>query len=221
MRQGSAEWLAARVGKITGSRFGAVMALGAKGQPLEARKKLVETLALERLIGVAEEVDVNQAMQHGTDTEPLAREWFEFVTGYSIIQHGLVDDSEDDFIAVSPDGQLGTLAGPIDEGIEIKCPFSRRIHLNRLHNATAARLAAGEWEPEHDHYWQMQGQMMVMNWTGIYYVTFQPSMPAGLQGHYIVIERNGDDTNKLREQCRIVHAEANIIVQSIKSKLPC
>jgi putative phage-type endonuclease len=225
-QQRTPEWYAARVGKITGSRFGSVMALGAKGQPLQARKQLLQTLALERLTGQAEEIETNTAMQHGIDTEPLAKQWFTFAHDLEIIEHGLVVDAQHPFIAVSPDGSIvgdiGTAGElPIKAGIEIKCPVSKRIHMDRLTNGTPENLASGRWEIDHDHYWQMQGQCMVMGWDMVYYVSFHPGMPAGLQGHVIPVAHNTEDTKRLREQCVIVDAEVNVIVAALRSKIQC
>jgi putative phage-type endonuclease len=217
-QQRTPEWYAARVGKITGSRFGSVMALGAKGQPLQERKRLLQTLALERLTGQAEEIDTNTAMQHGIDTEPLAKQWFTFAHDLDITEHGLVVDKQHPFIAVSPDGSITNLTGV---GIEIKCPISKRIHLDRLTNGTQENVDSGRFEIDHDHYWQMQGQCMVMDWDMVMYVSFHPGMPAGLQGHVIHVRHNPEDTKRLREQCVIVDAEVNVIVTALRSKITC
>src|SRR4249919_1012209 len=79
MEQGSPEWLALRVGKITGSRFKAVMDLNKRnGQPNKPRRELVRILRDELATGVPEYVEPNEYMAHGSAMEPFARAAYEF-----------------------------------------------------------------------------------------------------------------------------------------------
>jgi putative phage-type endonuclease len=211
VKQRTDEWLAARVGKITGTRFGAVMDLTVKGEPKAARKALVQTLALERLTGQAEEVQENEAMRHGTETEPKAKAWLEFMFDTDVIEHGFELHPVHDFIGVSPDGSL---ASAPKNGIEIKCPISKRIHMERLQMKRVSEI-------DHAHYWQMQGQMMVMGWSVITYVSFHPGMPPGLQGWYMNVDRDDAAIKRLENECRVVNAEANVIVAEMKERMKC
>ena len=67
MEQGSPEWFAARLGKVTGSRIGDVLSTGV------GRDNYMAQLIVERLTGQPIEMYSNSAMQWGTDTEPYAR----------------------------------------------------------------------------------------------------------------------------------------------------
>lgn len=211
MQQRTPEWAAARVGRITGTRFGAVMQLTAKGEAKQARRTLVQTLALERLTGQTEEVFENEAMRHGADTEPRAKAWLEFMEDTEIEEHGLVVHPKYPFIGVSPDGSL---AGDPKTGVEIKCPISKRIHMERLQIKSYDQI-------DDDHYWQMQGQMMVMGWDRVIYVSFHPGMPSGLQGWKMAVPRHDEMIDRLEKECVAVDAEANLIVAVLKEKIQC
>ncbi len=79
--QGNIDWLMARVGHATGSRFGAIMDRLKSGKPGADRQKYLWELVIERLTGHPTERYVTAAMQHGIDTEPLARMAYESQTG--------------------------------------------------------------------------------------------------------------------------------------------
>jgi hypothetical protein len=76
------EWFAKRLGKITGSAFGEVMNLTAKGEPGAGRKNLIVKLAIERLTGKTIDGYQNAAMRRGIELEPFARAAYEAQTGF-------------------------------------------------------------------------------------------------------------------------------------------
>lgn len=111
--QGTEEWHLARLGKATASHFSDCVA-GGQGK---TRKTYMLQLLAERLTGEPTEGFSNAAMQHGTDTEPLAREYYEQVNGCTVDQVGFIE--RDEWVGASPDGLIG------DKGlVEIKCPNS-------------------------------------------------------------------------------------------------
>src|SRR5690606_42012378 len=74
MIQGSPEWLAVRCGKITGSRFRAVLDLNKRNRaPNASRRRLADVLIEEVTTGQPEYVEPNEYMLHGQALEPLAR----------------------------------------------------------------------------------------------------------------------------------------------------
>ena len=83
MPEGAAlgHWLAARAGKLTGSRMKDVMAVKKDGTPKAERANLMRDLLAERLTGESVRHYVNDAMQHGTDTEDEAKSVYEATTG--------------------------------------------------------------------------------------------------------------------------------------------
>ncbi|MDE1907621.1 MAG: hypothetical protein KGH75_14340, partial [Rhodospirillales bacterium] len=68
--QGSPEWLADRLGRVTGSRVADIFAKTAKGEYTAQRRKYALELALERLTGIQPPVFVSWEMKQGTEREP-------------------------------------------------------------------------------------------------------------------------------------------------------
>lgn len=128
--QGSQEWLQARVGVITASRFAdAVDRLADKtdkktgvvtrGAPSAKSVNYAATVAMERIFGAqVDEVFQNFAMRRGTELEPLAREAYEERTGNMVLESGVLLTPDRRF-GYSTDGLVGH-----DGLIEIKCPLS-------------------------------------------------------------------------------------------------
>ena len=116
--QGSAEWLAARAGKITASRMADVMDFTKKGEPSAKRQDYLLQIVAERLTGQpCEDTYITQAMRWGTEQEPYARVAYELARGVVVHQVGLVLHPSIPNAAASPDGVVN------GEGlIEIKCP---------------------------------------------------------------------------------------------------
>ena len=116
MEQGSEEWLKARIGKITASRLADVLATVKSGESA-SRVNYRAELCAERMTGRKEETFTNSAMEHGTETEPIARVAYELLTSSMVEQVGLVVHPTIRRAAASPDGVVG-----VDGLVEIKCP---------------------------------------------------------------------------------------------------
>ena len=87
MKQGTQEWLDARLGWTTGSRIVDIMP-GVKGKYLASRKNYMAEKVIEILTDQSPEHFTSEAMQWGTDTEPLARSAYEAVTGNFVNEDG-------------------------------------------------------------------------------------------------------------------------------------
>ena len=114
LEQKSEEWLAARRGRITGSRFKDARDKLKGGQPSKACIGYAMDVARERVGGHAPSKFQNAAMRTGTEQEPVARAMYEARTGYMVDEAGfyLSDDAR---FGLSPDGLID------DDGvIEIK-----------------------------------------------------------------------------------------------------
>lgn len=112
MEQGTHEWHLARLGRVTGSRIADVMMAKSTAGYQNYRAQLI----CERLTGKPTESFTSTAMQHGTETEPQARAFYEMETGCDVQQVGFINHPSL-FAGVSPDGLIGELGG-----VEIKCP---------------------------------------------------------------------------------------------------
>jgi exodeoxyribonuclease (lambda-induced) len=116
--QGSAEWLEARKGRITGSRFKDARDRLKNGAPSKTCLAYAMDVARERCGGKAPEKFQNAAMRFGTEQEPLARQAYEEATGNLVEEVGFIVDEEGHF-GLSPDGLIGN-----DGVLEIKTMVS-------------------------------------------------------------------------------------------------
>ena len=116
--QGSEEWLTARRGKITGSRFKDAREKLKGGQPSKACLGYAMDVARERIGGSAPSKFQNAAMRTGQEQEPFARAMYEARTGHMVDEAGFYL-SDDAVFGLSPDGLID------DDGVlEIKTMVS-------------------------------------------------------------------------------------------------
>lgn len=201
MIQGSTEWLAARAGKFTASRFADLMATTKSG-PSASRQNLIITIALERLTGEPEQTFQNDAMRRGTELEPLARGAYEAKTGELVELASFVTDPDWPSVGVSPDGLLG------DDGlVEFKCPASQAKHFEALSNGAHAK----------EYRWQVQGQMWITGRQWCDVVSFDPRFPEGLDLAITRVQRDEAAINQLREAVTVADAEVEAIVENMKN----
>lgn len=112
--QGSDAWLAARAGRITGSKFKDARGRLKSGDPTAKATLYARNVARERLGGKAESVFVNHSMKLGTEQEPKARSAYETMTGYMVKAVGFAA-TDCGMFGLSPDGLID------DDGVlEIK-----------------------------------------------------------------------------------------------------
>lgn len=124
--QRSPEWFAARLGRLTGSRAGDMLATIKSGEAA-ARRDYRTQLVVERLTGnLQEEPFINPAMQRGVEREPVARDAYERRTGCFVQATGFLSHVEH-MAGCSLDGHVGDFEGIV----ELKCPKSA-THLRYL-----------------------------------------------------------------------------------------
>jgi len=162
--QGSPEWFAQRLGKVTASRVADVIAKTKTGYSTSREGYMVE-LALERITGQRAEAYTNSAMQWGTETEPLARAAYEALTGELVEETAMVQHPRIEMAGASPDGLVGA-----DGLLEIKCPNSA-THVQTLRS----KKPAGKYVT------QMMWQMACTGRAWCDFVSYDPRMPEGLQ----------------------------------------
>jgi len=123
--QGSPEWHALRIGKVTASRVSDVVAKTKTGWGASRANYMAELIA-ERLTGEPAEKFTNAAMAWGTEKEPDARAAYEFFRDAQVSEIAFVDHPVIGMTGASPDGLVG------DHGlVEIKCP-NTATHLDTL-----------------------------------------------------------------------------------------
>ncbi|MCK5602054.1 YqaJ viral recombinase family protein [Candidatus Pacearchaeota archaeon] len=111
--QGTDEWFAIRLGKVTASRICDVLA----DKKTAAYQNYKAELICERLTGIPTEHFVSYDMQRGTDLEPVARDAYLFVSDAGGYQEGFVSHHTIKMAGMSPDLLIGK-----DGMAEIKVP---------------------------------------------------------------------------------------------------
>ena len=123
--QGSPEWKAIRLGKLTASRMADAIAKTKTGWGA-SRANLLAALLAERLTGEPQDSFTNAAMQWGTDKEPEARAAYAFRYDAEVVEIGFAVHPKIADAGASPDGLVG------DSGlVEIKCPLTA-AHIDTL-----------------------------------------------------------------------------------------
>lgn len=171
--QRSEAWLAARAGRVTASKAGAVLAKIKSGEAAGRRDYRCQ-LVVERLTGQpAEDGYTNKEMQRGIDLEPAAIGEWEVNTGLIARRTGFLA-MKDHMVGCSLDGDCNDFEGVI----EVKCPKSA-THIEYLR---AARLPP-EYVPQCTH------QMWVTGAKWLDFVSYDDRMPPGLQYFCVRVHR--------------------------------
>jgi predicted phage-related endonuclease len=160
-KQGSPEWLRARLGVPTASCFDKILS-PAKLAPSASQGKYRARLLAEWYLGQPLDEAESGFMQRGTQLEGEAVKWFEFTTGRDAAEVGFcLTDSGD--AGASPDRLVGT-----DGLLEIKCP-SAETHMGYLLNGFD------------EYVLQVQGQLWVTGRQFAYQLSYHPSIPSVLK----------------------------------------
>ena len=157
--QGSDEWLAMRLGKVTASRVSDVISKGRGKAPSKSAETYMMELIAEKLTGQSKPFFENDAMRWGTETEPQARACYEVSEGFITVKEvAFVEYNEQ--IGISPDGLVG------DDGLlEIKCP-----------NTTTQIKRALSDDYSADYKAQIQMQLWVTEREWCDFVSFDPRL---------------------------------------------
>lgn len=188
IEQGTDEWHAMRLGKVTASQMANIIMKPDAAGYQNYRAQLV----CERLTGRATETFKSAAMQHGNDTEPQARAMYIMTTGRMVEQIAFIDHPTIEMSGCSPDGLIG------DDGlIEIKCPQPVE-HIRTITGGAIKR----------QYVLQMQWQMACTGREWCDFVSFCPDLPDDMAMH---IERVTFD----REAVRELEAAARVFLRGV------
>jgi putative phage-type endonuclease len=185
IEQGTPEWFAQRLGKVTASRIADIMAKTKTGVSASRGNYLAQLVA-ERLTGQSADTFKSGAMQHGTETEPQARMVYEAETGQIVTEVAMINHPTIEMSGASPDGLVGE-----DGLVEIKCP-NTSTHIATL---LADKAPSGYMA-------QMQWQMACTGRAWCDFVSFDPRMPEDMQ---LLIKRVP------RDEALIAEYEAEVI----------
>lgn len=181
--QGTDEWFAQRIGKVTASRLNDVMATLKSGGEAATRNNYRAQLIAERLTGTKADSFTSAAMEWGVSNEPIARANYEILTGVDVDQVGFVDHPEIPMTGASPDGLISS-----DGLIEVKCP-NTATHIEYLLSGVAPS----------DYHNQMLWQMECTGREWCDFVSFDPRMPEDMQLFIVRFNRDEDRVKSLRD----------------------
>jgi putative phage-type endonuclease len=200
--QGSPEWHAVRLGKITASRLGDLMKKTKYGESTYKTRLRME-LAIERITNTsASSMVMNRAMHDGIEREPDARTLFEAVTGKEVALSGSHDHPDIVNTSASPDGLLrGENAI-----LEIKCP---------THTTHAKNLMADGIDKR--YLFQIQWQIACTESTHGYFVSYHPDFPRELRLKWVRVERDDDVIAEITEEVKKFDIEVEDLVAKIKN----
>lgn len=177
--QGTEEWHAARLGKVTASRVADVIAKTKSG-PAASRKNYEAQLIAEILTGEPTETFTNAAMQWGTETEAEARAAYAFHTDRDVEEVGFIIHPTIPESGASPDGLVG------DDGMaEIKCP-NTATHINTLLTSKI----------DGKYVTQMQWQMACADRQWCDFISYDPRLP---ERQSLFIQRVDRDQERIEE----------------------
>jgi len=184
--QNTEEWHFFRLGKITASNFGSVMANEGKafGDPA---KKYAERIALEIVTGRLDESSgfSNSFMDRGHELEPVAKELYELETiqtvkngGFHYIENYIIK------IGASPDGLVGQ-----DGLIEIK---------SVIPHTQFKTIKRNSFDPSYK--WQLYGHLLITGRKWCDFVSYCPEMPEKKRLIIHRVERDEETLNRLKNR---------------------
>lgn len=196
--QGSPEWFAARLGKVTASRVSDVIAKTKTGYSA-SRTNYAAQLVAERLTGTVAESFTNAAMQWGTEKEPEARAAYEFKTDAEVAQIGFANHPKIAMTGASPDGLIG------DDGmVEIKAP----------NTATHIETLLGQAVPG-KYVTQMQWQMACCGRKWCDFVSYDPRLPESMRIFIARVDRDDAMITRLESEVLTFLAEVDQTVAEL------
>lgn len=197
MEQGTEEWFAARLGRVTASRVNDIVARTKTGYSA-SRDNYLAQLVCERLTGKGAESYTNAAMAHGTETEPLARAAYEMKNSVLVDEIGFVQHPTL-MAGASPDGLVGQ-----DGLIEIKCPQT---------NTHIETLLSGKIPNKHKA--QMTWQMICTGRKWCDFISFDPRLPQELQMFVQRYPYDAEYANKLETEVLLFLAEVDVTLTTL------
>lgn len=198
-QQGTDQWFADRLGKVTASRIADVMMKPTTAGFQNYRSQLV----CERLTGQPTESHTSAAMQHGIDTEPQARATYTLETGLTVEETGFVLHPEIAMSGASPDGLVEA-----DGLVEIKCAQPTE-HIRMLTGG----------DPKRNYILQMQWQMECTGRKWCDLAHFCPNLPDDLQLHILRVQSDPDLQSDIRAAVSSFLEGVDHLIEQLESRL--
>lgn len=200
IEQGTSEWMAMRLGKLTASRMADVLATTKSG-PSASRKNYLAQLVAERMTGQpGETFSGSAAMLWGTDNEPLARAEYEMLKDVMVDQVDFVSHPTIEWLGASPDGMVGN-----DGLVEIKCP-NTATHIDYL----LANKVPTKYIP------QMALQLLCTGRAWCDFVSYDPRMPEKLKLFVVRYTTDAEYLEKVAAEAILFLAEVNETIAALE-----
>jgi len=201
----SAAWFQARAGLITGSKAKDVLDRLKNGGDSAKRKAYKSQILAEILSGTTQSYGITtNAMQHGIDTEPKARDHYALATGLDVEQVGFCISDENPRWGASPDGLIGS-----DGLVEFKCPETI-THIDYL----LADVVPEQYIP------QMAWQMLVCERQWCEFVSFDDRLPKHLQMFVKRYHRDNAYIEYLKKEVNLFLFEVDEMVKAVNRRFP-
>ncbi len=194
-------WFKSRLGKVTASAVVGICK-GSRGSYLASRKNYMADKVIEILTGQPAEGFTSDAMQWGTDTEPLARAVYEGETGSIVTECGFIDHPTIDRLGASPDGMVTS-----DIALEIKCP-NTATHIEFLLNQKIKR----------EYLFQMNTGMMCTGASVCHFVSYDPRLPDNLAYIMIPVKKDPVICAEIEAETKLFLMELDATLKSLKEK---
>lgn len=201
VEQGSPEWFALKAGKISASRVGNLFL----GKSTATRNNLIASLVRERLTKTySQNTYTSKAMEHGSETEEEARQYYSMVNDVHVQTCGIVTHEKYPFITVSPDG-LVMQDNKISYLLEIKCPFADAMHLKYYTTGHHAK----------QYKYQLGLQMMVCDLDRVDIVSYDKRWPTDMVMATVTVERDQVLEKAILDKILEANDEVNSIIKSL------
>lgn len=199
--QGTPEWFALRLGKVTASRVSDVLATIKSGEA-KTRADYKMQLVGEIITGSpSAPIYQNDMMKWGVEYESEARAKYEIMTNQIVIQTAFVNHPTIKRAGCSPDGLIG------ENLIEIKCP-SLTTHLGYL----LAGVVPTAYRS------QIMWQMACTGAQWCDFVSYRPDLPEHLQLFTVRMDRDNEAIKKMETEVEMFLTEVEEIVQKLTTK---
>ena len=196
--QGTDGWLLERAGKVTASALSNVM----MAKTTAGYQNYMAQLICERLTGEPVETFKSAAMEHGNETEPQARAFYELETGNEVVECGFIQHVPIEGSGASPDGLVGELGL-----VEIKCPQPAK-HIKNLMGGNIDKA----------YMLQMQWQMECTGREWCDFVSFNPTFPAHLQLHITRVERDAEMQEEIKTAVTSFLADLDAKLRALEAR---
>lgn len=210
--QRSPDWFKARLGKVTASKVGDILATIRNGSYAASRKNYAAQLITERLSPeTLPEPYTNEAMLWGIEQEPAAVAAYEAHTGTKVTETGFVDHPTIPMAGASPDGLIEEISfstnGPIYGCLEIKCPTTA-THIETI--------LSGEIPEKHKY--QMIWQLACTGREYCDFVSYDSRLPDNMALFVRRFTVDRDEITRVEQEVSVFLQEVEETINALKEK---